>query len=337
MKAAIFKEAGTPVAIENVPDPEPRADEVVMKVGRCGICGTDLHMTSGHGFALPPGSMFGHEYAGEVVAVGKDVTRLKVGDRIASLPAVGCGKCAACLAGFPVQCSGEVRGQIAGFAEYIAVAEAGATILPQALSIADGALVEPLSVGLHGVALANIFPGARIAVVGAGSVGLAAIFWARQMGAGRIVATSPSARRAELAMSMGADAFETMGEGDGERINRALGGQPDIVFECAGAVGATGKSVDLVKNNGLVVSLGFCAEVDPLVPALATMKQVTIKYSFVYTLGEFQHCIDVLDRGRVEPRLMLSKTVSLDDFPATLEEIRQGAPHTKVHVDPWMS
>lgn len=334
MKAAIFKQAGTPVAIEQVADPDPRADEVVMKVGRCGICGTDLHMTSGHGFSLPPGSLFGHEYAGEVVAVGRDVTRLKVGDRIAAMPAAGCGQCAACISGFPVQCVSS-RNQVAGFAEYIAVAESGSILLPQTVSISDGALVEPLSVGLHGVALAQIEPGARVLVLGAGSVGLATVFWARQVGAGKIVAASPSRRREELALAMGADGFETLGEGDGERINRALGGPPDVVFECAGAVGATAKSVDLVRNNGLVVSLGFCSEPDPMVPALATLKQATIKYSFVYTIGEFQHCVDVLDRGHVEPRSMLSKTVSLHDFPATLEEIRGGAPYTKVHVDPW--
>ena len=336
MRAAIFKEAGKPVVIEERPDPTPRADEVIMRVGRCGICGTDLHMTSGHGlFALPGDSMFGHEYAGEVVALGKDVTRLKIGDRIAAMPAAGCGSCPACAAGYPVNCSNG-RSTVSGFAEYLAAAESVAVKLPESLSLEDGALVEPLAVGLHGVALAALPPGARVLVLGAGSVGLAAIFWARQMGAGRITAASPSPRRAELARTMGADGFETLGEGEQERIAESLGGAPDVVFECAGAVGATAKSLELVATGGTVISLGFCASPDPIVPAFVTLKQATIKFSLVYTYGEYRHCVDVLDRGHVEPRAMISDTVSLDDFPATLEALRNGSPQTKVQVDPWM-
>lgn len=335
MRAAIFKGAGQPLAIEDRPDPEPAAGDVVIRIGRCGICGTDLHMTSGHnGFGLPVGSMLGHEYAGEVVALGRGVSRLKVGDRIAAIPVAGCGKCAACHTGQPTFCT-EVRTMIAGFAEYVNVAEASAFRLPAALSMADGALVEPLAVGLHGVAMAPIGPGTRVLVLGAGSVGLAAIFWARQLGAGRIVAASPSGRRAELAAAMGADAFETLGEEAGTRIAAALGGPPDIVFECAGAVGLLGLSIDFVRPGGTVVSMGFCTAPDAILPSLATYKQVTIRFSLTYTGTEFQHCVDTLDRGHVEPRAMISETVSLDRFPAMLETLRTGVPHTKVQVDPW--
>lgn len=337
MRAAVFRGPGQPLAIEELPDPRPGLHDVVVKIGRCGVCGTDLHTTSGHGADIPVGSQLGHEYAGEIVEVGPRVdTGLKVGDKVAVMPVAGCGACALCLQGNPMSCQGEMRIQTSGFSEYVAADQSAAILLPQSLSLADGALIEPLGVGLHGVVLAELKPGARVLVLGAGSVGLAAIFWARQMGAGRIVAASPSARRAEMAGKMGADGFEILGEGEAERIAAALGGLPDVVFECGGAIGMLTKAAELARMGGLVVSLGFCTVPDEIIPAMATLKQLTFKFSYTYTKPEFIHCATVLDHGHVEPRLMISETVSLDAFPARLEDMRAGLAVTKLMVDPWM-
>lgn len=334
MKAAIFRGAGTPLAIEAVDDPTPGPGEAVIRVQRCGVCGTDLHMTSGHGNDVPVGSGLGHEYCGEVVAIGKDVERLKVGQFVTAMPVAGCGACMPCLSGYPMACAA-MRGMVGGFGEYMRIGADSTVVLPETLSAADGALVEPLAVGLRGVRLAALRPGARVAVLGAGAIGLAVIYWARLLGAGRIVALSRSTRRAELAGRMGASGFEALGEGEGERLTAALGGMPDVVFECTGAVGMTQKAVELVGPAGSVISLGFCAAPDPILPSLATWKQVTIRFSFAYDLNEFAHSVAMLDAGHVEPRLMISKTVSLEDFPAMLETLRDGANETKVHVDPW--
>lgn len=334
MKAAVFKGAGTPLVVETLPDPVPGEGEAVIKVQRCGVCGTDLHMTSGHGNDAPINSVIGHEYCGEVVAVGKGVENLKPGQIVTAMPVAGCGNCSPCLAGYPMACAG-MQGMVGGFGEYMRIAAPSTVVLPQTLSAADGALVEPLAVGLRGVRLAQMQPGARVAVLGAGSIGLAVIYWARLLGAGRIVAISRSARRAELAGKMGANTFEALGDGEMERVSAALGGMPDIVFEGTGAVGMTQKAVELVAPGGTVISLGFCTSPDPILPSLATWKQVTIKFSFAYDLREFQHSADMLDAGHVEPRLMVSRTVGLDAFPAVLEELRAGANETKVHVDPW--
>jgi threonine dehydrogenase-like Zn-dependent dehydrogenase len=334
MKVAIFEGAGKPLVVADADDPVPGAGEVVIKVGRCGICGTDLHMTSGHGMDFPAGTVLGHEYAGEVVAVGAGVENLKTGDRIAAMPAVGCGRCTACLAGYPLGCA-RMEGRIGGFGQYLRASAASSVKLPADLSMADGALVEPLAVGLHGVALATMAPGARVLVLGAGSVGLAAIFWARQLGAGRIVAAAPSSRRAELAGIMGANGFVALGDGDVATIHAALGGPPDLVLECAGAVGLLGKAIDCVRTAGLVVSMGFCTSLDAIVPATATWKQVRMAFSFGYTLAEFQFTTDRLDAGHVEARHMITQTVSLQALPAAFEALRGGARQTKVQVDPW--
>lgn len=334
MRAAVFKGPGTPLVVETLPDPEPGPGEAVIKVQRCGVCGTDLHMTSGHGNDAPLDSVIGHEYCGEVVALGKGVDSLSIGQFVTAMPVAGCGRCGPCVAGYPMACAA-MQGMVGGFGEYMRIAAPSAVVLPSTLSLADGALVEPLAVGLRGVRLAAMQPGARVAVLGAGSIGLSVIHWARLLGAGRIVAISRSTRRADLALAMGARAFETLGEGEGERVAAALGGMPDIVFEGTGAVGMTQKAIELVAPGGTVISLGFCTAPDPILPSLATWKQVTMKFSFAYDLREFQHCADTLAAGHVEPRLMVSRTVGLDAFPAMLEALRQGVNETKVHVDPW--
>jgi (R,R)-butanediol dehydrogenase/meso-butanediol dehydrogenase/diacetyl reductase len=186
------------------------------------------------------------------------------------------------------------------------------------------------------VALARIRPGARVLVLGAGSVALAAIFWARRLGAGRLAAVSRSPHREERTLAMGADAYILTGEGAAERINAALGGAPDYVFEAAGAVGLLGQAIEFVKPNGHVISLGFCMAPDPVIPGIATFKQVTLTFSMAWTLSEFETVADTLDRGHVEPRLMVTNTIGLDDLPAKIEEMRMPHHETKVHVAPWM-
>jgi threonine dehydrogenase-like Zn-dependent dehydrogenase len=334
MRAAVFRQSGKPWVIETLPDPEPLVGEAVIRVGRCGICGTDLRKTSGQGDNFPCGSVLGHEFAGEVVALGKDTDRLKVSDLVTALPVAGCGHCDVCRVGMQAMCP-SMTFYMGGFGEYLRIAERNAVKLPSGLSLADGALVEPLAVGLHGVAFARFVPGARVLVLGAGPIGLATIFWARQLGAGRIVAASRSARRADLTIAMGADAYIVTGEGEAERIRSALGGPPDYVFEVAGAVGLLSQAIGLVKPNGDVISLGSCKVPDPVVPGIAASKQVRLSFSRAWTLAEFEHVVDVLDRGHVEPRAMITATVGLDALPGWIDELRLPNNETKVHLDPW--
>jgi threonine dehydrogenase-like Zn-dependent dehydrogenase len=334
MRAAVFKEGGKPWVIEDRPDPEPGAGEAVIKVGRCGICGTDLNMTSGQGYDFPCDSVLGHEFAGEVVAIGKAVETLKVGDRVTALPAAGCGHCEACRMDQTVMCA-NMSSYDGGFAEYMRIAERTAVKLPAALSLQDGALVEPLAVGLHGLKLADIPLGARVLVLGAGAVGLSTTFWARRLGAGRVVTASRSERRRDMSLALGAHAFVQTGEGEAERINEALGGMPDYVFETVGVPGLLQQSVDLVKVNGEVISLGFCMAPDPVVPGIATFKQAKITFSLAWTLPEFQYCVDILDAGHVEPRHMVTNNIGLDAVPDMIETLRQSHNETKVHVAPW--
>jgi len=204
MKAAVFQGVGQPLQIADCPDPEPGPREVVLKVGRCGICGSDLHMTEPGALTPPAGAIMGHEFAGEVVALGRDVTKLRVGDRVTAMPITGCGACAACRAGEPSWCEKGLNFLAGGYAQYARAGEDECLRLPPGLSESDGALVEPLAVGLHGARMADL-KGAKVTVIGGGPIGLAATFWARRFGAACIEVVEPSKERGEMALGMGAD------------------------------------------------------------------------------------------------------------------------------------
>jgi (R,R)-butanediol dehydrogenase/meso-butanediol dehydrogenase/diacetyl reductase len=333
MKAAIYPGGGKPLTIETLPDPEPGAGEVIIKVHRCGICGTDLHMTSGHAWDFPAGCVPGHEYAGEIVAIGAGVDGYATGDRITALPSTGCGTCEACRRGNLVLCR-SAPGVMGGFAEYMRVPSQVTVKLPATLSLADGALIEPLAVALHGVRMAGIKPGDRVLVLGAGSVALCAIYWARRLGAGRIAATSRSARRADMARDMGADAFILHGDTEVAEVVEALGGAPDIVFECVGVPGFLMKGVQHAAPFGQVISLGFCIEPEQLLPAMAAFKAVTLHFPVGYTLAEFAYVAREMDRGHVDPKLLISAVAPLGELPEILERLRGSNAETKVHIAP---
>ena len=335
MRAPVFKGVGKPLQVETLPDPTPEAGDLVLKIARCGICGTDLHMTDGHAETLPVDSVIGHEFTGEVVAIGAGVARFKVGDRVTAMPVVGCGRCANCLAGETAWCTSGLIGLTGGYGQYARTKAHAALRLPASLSMSDGALVEPLAVGLHGVALAQLAPGCRVLVQGAGAIGLAAVYWARRLGAGRIAAMSRSRRGEALAMQMGASAFVQSGEGAEAALAMALGGPPDVVFECIGQPGQLSQATIFVRPRGTVIILGNCMLPDTIYPSLAMFKQLRIQGSMVYSLSEFQAVADVLDSGHVEPRAMVTDTVSYAQLPAAFEALRQPVAQCKVMIDPW--
>lgn len=336
MKAALFKAVGEPLAIEDLPDPEPRDGEAVIRVARCGVCGTDLHSTSGHGYTLPAGAQLGHEYAGEVVAVGRGVERLKVGDKVAALPVVGCGECDACRTGIDVLCS-RWTGYGGGLADFARISERGATILPATMSLADGALVEPFAVGRRAVRLADPAPGDRALIIGPGPIGLAVLFWLRRQGVRSVALLASSGRRRALAEAMGGDHFILESETASQDIAAALGGAPDIVFECAGVPGTIGRSIALVRPQGKIVSLGFCMVPDQFIPGMALMKDVSLRFSLIYTREDYAECAAALDADGDRARAMVTDTVPLADMPAAFERLRAGTGGGgKLLVDPWL-
>lgn len=334
MKAAVFRAVGQPLSIETVPDPTPGPTEIVLKVARCGICATDLSMSSGQGQQWPLGTVLGHEMSGEVVAVGSAVTRFKIGDRVAPMSFVPCGACADCLKGEPMWCAGWLGGS-GGFAEYAKGGHLASVKVPENVSIVDAALIEPVAVGLHGVRLAEMKPSARVLVIGAGPIALGAIFWARRLGAGPIAVTASSTRRATLAMKMGATTFLAPEDSDlASRAAGALGGPPEVVFEAVGKPGIMGLALNCVAQRGTIVSLGFCTIPDEgMVPAVGLFKEARIQFSMVYDVRDYALTADAI--GGSPLPAMITDTVGFNQLPAAFEAMRKPGGQAKVMLDPW--
>jgi (R,R)-butanediol dehydrogenase/meso-butanediol dehydrogenase/diacetyl reductase len=333
MRAAVFKKLGSPLVVETIPDPTPGANEVVVEVCRCGICGSDLHITEDPIFGAPAGIVLGHEYSGRIAALGKGVDSVKVGDHVAVFPVHGCGKCATCLAGVPAWCT-QMRIDGGGYGQYSLAEQHQLIKLPKTLALEDGALVEPMAVSLHGVALARPKAGARVLIIGAGPIGLAAAYWSKHMGAARIAVTAGSNRRAELALQMGATHFIDPANASPEAVNAALGGPPDIVYEAVGKPGLVQKCIEYVKPRGTVIVLGLCTPPDTFMPFQLVSKEVTLQASAFYEVGEFELAADVLNKDPLTPRMMVTDIVGLEAMPPMFEALRQRSTQCKVLVNP---
>ncbi|MBB4614309.1 zinc-dependent alcohol dehydrogenase [Novosphingobium taihuense] len=336
MRALLYKGPGEPLALENIADPEPGEGEVVIRVARCGVCGTDVHATSGHSFPMAPDSQLGHEYGGEIVALGKGVDHLKIGDRIAAMTVIGCGHCEGCKSGIDLLCTNQFQGYAHGLAEYARVHARGATILPATMSIEDSSLVEPLSVGGRAVRLANPDKTSKILIIGPGPIGLSVLFWLRQRGIENVVMLASSNRRKPLSEKMGGDKFIVESDEAKDEIYSILGGAPDIVFEAAGMPGVINRSIDLVKGGGLVVGLGFCLQPDTIVPGMAMIKDVTVRWSTIFTREDFAASATAIDRDTDLARAMVTDIVGMDGASAAFEEFRKGTSGSgKLQIDPW--
>lgn len=249
MRAAVMQGLHKPLAIDTIPDPTPGEGDVVVKVGRCGICGSDLHMTEDPAYGQGAGSVLGHEFAGEVVALGKGVEGLRTGDLVSVIPLQSCGQCHSCRTG-EVQWCERFGLQGGGYAEFALTRPNQCVRLPASASMADGAIVEPLAVALHGLALSRMKIGDKVLVLGAGPIGLAVAFWARRFGAGRVVVQDLAEWQRDRALQMGAHDFVVDAGDPVGSAGRALGGKADIVFECVGVPGLIAQAVEQVRNDG---------------------------------------------------------------------------------------
>lgn len=333
MRAAVMQGLHKPLAIETLPDPTPGDGELVVKVGRCGICGSDLHMTEDPGYGMGAGDVLGHEFAGEVVALGKGVEGVRTGDLVSVIPLMSCGQCAACRAGDLAWCD-QFGLQGGGYAEYALTRPNQCVVLPRAVSLADGAIVEPLAVALHGVSLSGIKPGDKVLVLGAGPIGLAVAFWARRAGATKVVMQDVARHQRERALEMGATDFVVDRADPVGASTRALGGLADIVFECVGVPGLIAQAVNQVRGRGTIVLLGLCNQPDTFNSFAMLSKEIRLITSAFFTRGEYEAALDALDRGAAEPRALVTQTISLADTPATFEALKHRTHQCKVLIAP---
>jgi (R,R)-butanediol dehydrogenase/meso-butanediol dehydrogenase/diacetyl reductase len=332
MKAVTFQALHAPLAFETLPDPTPDPGQVVVKVGRCGICGSDLHMTEDATYGCQHGDVLGHEFAGEVVALGREVDGLRTGDLVSVIPLMSCGACEHCRKG-EVQWCAQFGLQGGGYAEYALTRPNQCIRLPADLSLADGAIVEPLAVALHGVNLSGLKAGDKALVLGAGPIGLAVGFWAKRLGATVAVQDIADFQQGR-ALGMGADAFVVDPQDPIGSADQGLGGKADVVFECVGIPGLIDQAVQQVRNRGTVLLLGLCTRPDPIDSFAMLSKEVRLVTSAFFKVPEYQASLDALAEGAMEPRLLVTDTISLTETPEVFESLKRRTSQCKVLIAP---
>lgn len=342
MRAACFLESGKPMEVCDVPDPAPGPGEVVLAIKGCGICGSDLHVTE-LGGAVPHGAVMGHEFAGEIVAVGKGATGpdgpWREGDRVCTMPGISCGACERCVTGDVMGCAelrmtgfGDIGG---GYAEYAIAGDRMTFRLPGNVASADGAMVEPLAVGLHAVDVARLRTGEDVLVAGAGPVGLAIVIWARLLGAREIVVSDPAPHRRDLAARLGATVLVDPGAEElGPAFERATGRAPSLSFECVGRPGVVSDLSLLSARGGRILSAGMCMAPDPILPLVFGTKELSISFCSYYRTGDYRLTLDMLEAERIDPLPMVTDRIALDALPAAFEALRQPTSECKVIVQP---
>jgi len=339
MKAAVFKEVGRPLVVENVPDPTPAPSELVVKVGFCGVCGTDLHATREGLTTACHGQILGHEFVGEIVEVGREAEGgWQVGERVCAMPFIACGRCLPCAAGRFFECQDKkVSGVNAqgGFAEYVATGCRETVRLPAQLDLQTAALVEPLAVGIHAVRVAQLRAGQRVLVIGAGPIGLTTALWCRFFGARSVVVSEPAAHRAQLARAMGAATILPPAPGTGAedllaRYVDVAGGPPDVIFECVGAPGLLQQCIEMAAYGSRIVPVGVCEQPDTILPFFALVKELNLQFAMAYTRDDFETCVAMLAAGRIDVAPMVTDIVSLEQLPTAFEALRTPGQQCKV-------
>jgi (R,R)-butanediol dehydrogenase/meso-butanediol dehydrogenase/diacetyl reductase len=332
MQAVAFQGLHQPLALAELPDPTPGEGEVVVKVGRCGICGSDLHMTEDPAYGCQPGDVLGHEFAGEVVALGNGTQGLRAGELVSVIPLRSCGQCDNCRKGEVAWCA-NFGLQGGGYAEYAVTRPNQCVPLPSGLTLADGAIIEPLAVALHGVNLSGLKAGDKALVLGAGPIGLAVAFWARRLGASVAVQDVAEFQR-ERATMMGAEAFVVDPADPIGSAERALGGKADVVFECVGIPGLIAQAVQQVRPRGTILLLGLCTQPDTFNSFAMLSKEVRLVTSAFFTTPEYEAALAALEGGALQPRALVSDTISLGDTAQVFESLKQRSGQCKVMIAP---
>jgi (R,R)-butanediol dehydrogenase/meso-butanediol dehydrogenase/diacetyl reductase len=340
MRAAVFKELSKPLVIEAVADPVPGPHDIILRVKTCGICGSDLHMTEpGTIMPLPGGAVMGHEFAGEVMEVGKAVTHLwKAGDRVAGFPVICCGEATPCInfsqRGICAKMVAVGLGQSpGGYAEFVRIGSGSGYRLPDSVSFREGAMVEPLAVGLHAVDMAKMPRGATVLVIGAGPVGLATMLWAKFLGARHVIVSEKAQIRRDMAARFGATDAIDPGQPLTAQVEKIAGKAPDIIFECVGVPGLLMNAMAEAPRGGRIVVAGVCQQPDTIMPLMGIMKELEIQFVLGYRPADFDYVIAMIASDRIDVAHMVTDIVDLDALPAAFEALRKPSHQCKVMLE----
>ena len=294
------------MAVQEVERPRPGADEVLVRVGASGICGSDLHGYLGKSRKRVPPLVMGHEFAGTVEAAGRGVHDLQAGTPVAVYPLITCGQCPACRRGDTSQCRArQVIGidRPGGYADYVTVPRSSIVPLPPGMSAFAASLAEPLANAVH-IFNRNADGGVRrVAIFGAGTQGLMALYLARSMVLSAVVSVDVIPARLALALRLGATAVIDGRAEDAAGLIRELteGEGVDLAVEAVGSAGTRQAAVASARNGGRVVFLGLGEEITPLNAVDIVNREIAIHGSYAYTFDDFTRAVGLLGAGLIDP------------------------------------
>ncbi|MCX7170290.1 MAG: alcohol dehydrogenase catalytic domain-containing protein [Proteobacteria bacterium] len=338
MKAAVFQKIGQPLKIAEIAKPSAQPGELVFAVKASGICASDLHAAEVG--MIAPGTVIGHEFAGEVVEVGAGVTGWQVGDRLTALPVKPCGICEKCQAKRFLECGSLILqgfdSRLPGaYAEYATCLAALALKLPASLDVKDAALIEPLAVGLGAWKAAAVPTGASVLIIGAGIIGLAVAKWARFFGATVVGVSEMQPARIERARQMGVDLVIDASRCPNPVIEfeKQAGHSPAVIFECVGKP-IIDKLIEMAPINAQLVLVGAGMQADQFTVFSATLKRLRMTFAFGYEPGDFPYVVKMLETGRITTRQLVTRCVGLDEVPVMFESLKKPNDHCKVLITP---
>ena len=343
MKAMVLSEYNKLDVVE-MAKPTPGAEELLIQVAACGICGSDVHGYDGStGRRIPP-IVMGHEAAGTVVGVGQNVIGYAVGDRVTFDSTVFCGECTFCLDGdvnlcdnrqvIGVSCA-EFRREGA-FAEYLVVPARIAFPLPDGLNFAEAAMLEAVSVALHGVAVSAMQGGERVLVIGAGMIGLLLVQAAKAGGAAEVLVSDVDPTRLKLAKEMGADAvlLASGAELTGTILERTAGRGVDVVLEAVGLDATIATGIDCVRKGGTVTLVGNVTPEVKLPLQKVVSRQIRLQGSCA-SAGEYPLAMRLMEEGKIKVARLITAVAPLTDGPEWFRRLHAREPNLmKVVLDP---
>jgi 2-desacetyl-2-hydroxyethyl bacteriochlorophyllide A dehydrogenase len=346
MKAAVLR--GGRMLVDEVPDLTPGDGQVLVQTKACGICGSDLHAaqhadrmveltkeaTGSAGVGMSPmvfdtgrDMVMGHEFAAEVLELGPGATGVSVGQTIVSMPVV------ADLRG--IHAVGYSNDYPGGYAERMVLSAGLLLEVPNGLDARRAALTEPMAVGLHAVNRSSVAPGTAALVIGAGPVGLAVIAALALKGIEPIVAADFSARRRQLASTLGAhQVVDPRQEPAIEAWRRVDGRHPLVIFEAVGVPGVIDQAMRAAPHQTEIIVVGVCMETDHVQPFMGITKELTVKFSMAYDPMEFASTLQSIAEGAVDVDPLITGSVDIDGVPQAFTDLANPDTHAKIVVEP---
>jgi len=343
MKALLLKQY-MQLELTDMPKPTIQADEVLVRVKACGICGSDVHGIDGStGRRIPP-LVMGHEAAGVVAEIGSEVKHLREGDRVTFDSTIYCGHCFYCRKGRPNLCdnrlvlgvSCEDYRQHGAFAEYVAVPQHIVYSLPDALPFEHAAMIEALSIAVHGVGLTPIPLDSTAVVVGSGMIGLLVIQALRLAGCMRVFAVDIDDAKLKLALQLGAEEGLNPKSCDVPScVRERTGGRgADISVEVVGATDPLNTALTSVRKGGVLILVGNLSPKVELSLQSVVTREIQVLGS-CSSAGEYPACIDLLARGAIQVEPLISARVPLSEGPDWLHRLYRKEPNLmKVILQP---